>query len=251
MDRQLDIQTADALQIQLPIAGPGGRSYAFIIDWHIRVLFVLCWILAIPLVFSPLAEWTEFFQNFNANPRWLLWLFFAPPLIVYFLYHPLLEWLMRGRTPGKRMAGVRIVTLQGHTPGVGPILIRNIFRLIDSLPAWYMLGLLTTMVTKNAVRIGDIAAGTLLVYEEKVASKTLQALAANTTGFRLNPQQWELVNELLARWKQLDSPERRALASQLLSSLGEILPVSSGGTGNDQVLYQRLLEIQQGSGGGD
>ena len=63
------------------------------------------------------------------------------------------------------MAGIQIVTRDGGSPGVGALLTRNVFRLVDSLPLLYGVGLLATIVTRNHVRIGDIAAGTLLVYE--------------------------------------------------------------------------------------
>ena len=61
-------------------------------------------------------------------------LIFLPTSLIYLLYHPLVELAMRGRTPGKRMAGVRIVNRQGGTPSSLAILIRNGFRLIDCLP---------------------------------------------------------------------------------------------------------------------
>ena len=68
-----------------------------------------------------------------------------PSLALYFLYHPILEVLMKGRTPGKRIAGVRLVKRDGGVPGVGALLIRNVFRLIDSLPFAYCIGLATTI----------------------------------------------------------------------------------------------------------
>src|SRR5690606_4225634 len=89
-----------------------------------------------------------------------------PATALYLLYHPVLEVLMRGRTPGKRMAGVRIVKRDGGVPGSVALLVRNIFRLIDFLPFFYFVGLVTTMLTRHCVRLGDIAAGTLLVYDE-------------------------------------------------------------------------------------
>jgi uncharacterized membrane protein SpoIIM required for sporulation len=72
---------------------------------------------------------------------------------------------MVGQTPGKRLACVRIVALDGATPTVGALLVRNLFRVIDSLPVMYGVGLLTSMVRDDHVRIGDLAAGTLLIYD--------------------------------------------------------------------------------------
>ena len=100
-----------------------------------------------------------------------------PSLAIYFLYHPILEVALQGQTPGKRIAGVRVVALaHGGAPGIGAILIRNVFRLVDSLPFLYAIGLVTTIVTRHAVRIGDIAAGTVLVYDEAPRSELLDQL---------------------------------------------------------------------------
>src|ERR687898_887618 len=66
---------------------------------------------------------------------------------------------------GSCIAGVRLVTHSGGTPLIGAYLIRNVFRLIDSFPVFYGLGLILTMLTRNHVRVGDLAAGTLLVYD--------------------------------------------------------------------------------------
>ena len=72
---------------------------------------------------------------------------------------------MRGRTPGKRIAGMRIVARDGELAGVGALLMRNVFRLIDSLPLSTASAWSRPWSTREHVRIGDMAAGTLLVYE--------------------------------------------------------------------------------------
>ena len=89
----------------------------------------------------------------------------APPLAIFLLYHVVLEILSGGRTPGKRLAALRIVARDGNTPSAGALLARNVFRLIDSFPMVYGVGLIATMLTRNQARIGDLAAGTLLVHE--------------------------------------------------------------------------------------
>ena len=107
---------------------------------------------------------------------------------------------LRGQTPGMRMAGVRLVALaDGGVPGIGALLIRNVFRLVDSLPSFYAIGLVTTMVTKNAVRIGDIAAGTVLVYDEQPRDALLSQFSGRAVE-RLGLAQAQLVRELLDRW---------------------------------------------------
>jgi hypothetical protein len=161
----------------------------------------------------------------------------VPALVLYFLYHPLLELLMRGSTPGKRLAGVRVVTRDGSAPSAGALLVRNVFRLIDSLPFAYGLGLTLVAVTREHARCGDMAAGTLLVYES--ASPGFALTPAATTG-ALDVATAELIAELLARWPRLTAPARSALARQLLARCGraaaEIAPL------DEAALHQALVE---------
>ena len=178
-NEEYTIQGATGVDVVLNIAGSGSRSYAFIIDWHIRaglvlVLWLLAYLLTIPV--------STLFSD-GANP-WIILLILLPAILIYAFYHPVLELLMRGQTPGKRMAGIRIVTRDGGIPGAGAILIRNIFRLIDSLPAFYVIGLTTTIFSKQRVRIGDMAAGTLLVIDEssgEASIKRMQSITAESS----------------------------------------------------------------------
>lgn len=243
MEQQLDIHTADAMQLQLPIAGVGGRSYAFVIDWHIRFLFAFLWFIALPLLFGQLLQIGEFFRDVFDSSWWFILLIMGPPFIVYFLYHPILEIVMKGRTPGKRMAGIRIVTLEGQTPGVGAILIRNIFRIVDSLPGGYMLGIIVALSTKNAVRIGDIAAGTVLIYEDKVEQSVVQNLASISAKSSVDARQWDVTNELLSRWSSLERPKRIQLATQLLNNLGETVPDVDNEREMDTLLRNQLNQL--------
>ncbi|HUY83719.1 MAG TPA: RDD family protein, partial [Steroidobacteraceae bacterium] len=87
----------------MALAGPGSRSYAFLIDWHIRVLAALLWIFVAILARPP--SWSL------SSPA--IRIAILPALAIYFLYHPVVELLMRGQTPGKRRAGVRVVARGG------------------------------------------------------------------------------------------------------------------------------------------
>jgi hypothetical protein len=109
---------------------------------------------------------------------------------------------MRGRTPGKRIAGVRLVTREGDIPGPGALLLRNVFRLLDSLPVCYLVGLLTVMFTEHHVRVGDLAAGTLLVMDHDSTASSFASTAGTRNG--LSPQAVDLIQELLDRWPALD-----------------------------------------------
>jgi len=156
----LVVDSATGVDVELPVAGPGARSFAFLIDWHIRAILGIAWYVVAAILYNR--DW-NILAPLSADTSWFIYVV-APAAAVYFLYHPALEIATRGTTPGKRMVGVRIVTRRGAAPGVGALLTRNVFRLVDSFPVAYAVGIVVTILTRDHVRVGDLAAGTLLVY---------------------------------------------------------------------------------------
>ncbi len=210
---RLRVDSITGVPIELLIAGPGGRSFAFIIDWHIRVLLAAAWMFPMSLLLSSMAD------DGKDVPTWLAVLAALPPFLIYLLYHPVLEIMMAGRTPGKRMAGVRIVTTEGTAPSAGALLVRNLFRFIDGLPLFYVVGLACTMLTARHQRVGDLAAGTLLVYDETSKVESLDSLPRAGVASGISTADAELVQDLLERWWTLDPEQRLQLARKLLDRL--------------------------------
>jgi uncharacterized RDD family membrane protein YckC len=104
-----------------------------------------------------------------------------PATAIYFLYHLILEPLMAGRTPGKRLAGLRVLTPEGEVPTAGALITRNIFRIVDSMPLFYVVGLLFVFFGRQHLRLGDLAAGTVLVIDR---APFLEKLAPQATEWR-------------------------------------------------------------------
>jgi uncharacterized membrane protein SpoIIM required for sporulation/uncharacterized RDD family membrane protein YckC len=157
----IEAPSATGIDTTIVLAGPGARTIAFILDWIIRS--------ALALVYFLLAAWAilgnlEFAVDPGDETLWRL-AGVLPATIIYFCYHLILEPLMAGRTPGKRLTGIRILTLDGCVPTLGPLVTRNVFRLVDSLPVLYIVGLLFVMFGRRHLRLGDIAAGTVLAVE--------------------------------------------------------------------------------------
>ena len=233
---QVFVQSATGVDLTLNIAGPGHRSYAFIIDWHIRLLLAGAWLLL-----------TGFFLKLSLNARShdaLLSL--LPAAVIYFLYHPILEVAMRGRTPGKRMAGLMLVDRGGGTAGTTALLIRNLFRLVDCMPALYVVGLVSCFFTAQRVRIGDMAAGTLLVLDDAAAEQSLTRLEALAARSRLPLDVLELLDQIIERWPDLEPRNRLLIARSLLA---RIQPGGDAGQWShltDGELRSRLLELRDG-----
>jgi hypothetical protein len=177
----------------------------------------------------------------------------APALAIYFLYHYVLEPVMHGHTPGKRMAGVRIAARDGGTPTAGALLTRNVFRLLDSLPVFYGVGLAATMSTRDHLRIGDMAAGTLLVYER--ADALLPPRLAQLRADRpLDAVGAELIGELLERWPTLGVEARTQLARRALARFAAPTSATAvevaGKPGDDDAgLHAQLETLLRGPGG--
>jgi uncharacterized RDD family membrane protein YckC len=220
--RDLVVDSVTGVDLALPVAGPGARSYAFLIDWVIRAILFTAWYGVAAVLYNR--RWT-FIAPLSPDAKWFV-LVVMPAAAMYFLYHSVLEIAMHGRTPGKRMAGVHIVTREGGSPGIGALLTRNVFRLVDCMPLLYGVGLITALATRDHVRVGDMAAGTLLVYErpdmvlpESVATSLLseRALRSSATERTLRSSDAEIITELLLRWPHLDSEARQRLATAILS----------------------------------
>lgn len=225
MESILKIPSVTGVDVELKIAGPGGRSYAFIIDWHIRFLVAATWFLLGTFMYAGALRFLPPSEPGGAAYAYVVSM---PSLAIYFFYHPVLEVLTRGQTPGKRMAGVRLVALaDGGSPGIAALVIRNVFRLIDCLPGIYAVGLTATLLTRRAVRIGDIAAGTVLVYDVREQGNVLEDFAARPVD-RLGLKDAQLVRELLDRWGELGEPQRVGLARQLLDKVGMESPDDDG-----------------------
>lgn len=224
-DGGLVVDSVTGVDVALPIAGPGARAFAFIIDWHLRTILSVAWYVVAAMLHN--GSW---YINAPLTPdsAWFVYVV-APPAAIYFLYHPMWEVATRGHTPGKRMAGIQIVSRQGGAPSVGSLLARNVFRLVDSFPIAYAVGLITTMVTRNHVRIGDLAAGTLLVHVHDGTPLTHYS-ADRPAGNKLDATTAEVVNELLQRWETLDGAARRRMAQRILADT----------TQDDAVLRARL-----------
>lgn len=242
---ELHLTSADATEVNLPIAGLGSRSYAFLIDWHIRVIFALAWLIGAAAMLGALGGqgfWDEIFDSVGSIAFYVIIL---PTAIIYFLYHPILEVALKGRTPGKRAAGIRVVTTEGQTPDASALLVRNIFRLIDSLPIMYVVGIVTVMLSPRQVRIGDMAAGTLLVHEKKSTSSAFERFAAHTAD-SLDLPAMEVAQDLLKRWNSLEPAKRSRIAAKLIASQGETLPENISGHAFDREVHKQLMRLAHG-----
>jgi len=89
--------------------------------------------------------------------------FIAAMFLLPILYFTFFEAYMNGQTPGKMLVKIKVVKVTGEPIGFGESLIRNILRIIDELPFFYLLGFILIMTNDKKQRLGDMAAGTIVV----------------------------------------------------------------------------------------
>jgi len=242
MTEQVTITSAGGVEVKRELAGLGGRSLAYIYDWHIRAMISVAWLYLGILIITGSIDVEKAFdlKEFSETSYWGIG---VPLIVLNILYHPALEILMNGRTPGKRMAGMRIISKEGNAASAGAILIRNVFRLIDSLPVAYGLGIIVILRSKQHLRIGDMAAGTILIYEDKGDRKRLDMVVQSDASHGISAEQRELVAELLSRWKQLTREKRQKFARQLLQKHGWVAGEFTSLNEEDQVLHNELEKL--------
>jgi uncharacterized RDD family membrane protein YckC len=151
----VSIVTAEGVSIDLPLAGVGSRFIAAIIDTAIQVATLI----ALGLVAAVAPDSGVVGAGF-------LFLAFA----LFTGYDICFETLASGRTPGKRVTGLRVVTAGGGPVRFLTSTIRNVLRLVDILPGTYLVGIVVIVATRRNQRLGDLAAGTLVVRERTSVS---------------------------------------------------------------------------------
>lgn len=171
---QLSIDTPELVSIDMPLAGIGSRFVAVLIDtllWGVGlvVLIVLSLIVAPSIrAFNKIS-----FQWGVAIVVFLVFLF-------NWGYFTLFEAFWNGRTPGKKIAKIRVIQRSGRPIGLFESMARNFIRYVDQLPSFYAVGVIVMFATKQHQRLGDLAAGTLVVRDREQESPLWQGSGSRT-----------------------------------------------------------------------
>ena len=233
---QLSIETPELVAIQMPIAGIGSRFIALLVDY-------LIWIPGILIVGRLFAYFLPSLNAFNKlSEQWA----FAIYLFLIFLfnwgYFTLFEAFWNGRTPGKRVARIRVIERSGRPIGLFESMARNFIRYVDQIPFFYAVGAIAIFVTKEHQRLGDLAAGTLVVRdrieEASVSTDAGRTFTANLftpavtppephAGFtlpdhgvaKLSSADLQVMESFFARRLDMPQETREALAQRIASAI--------------------------------
>jgi len=149
IDTLRTVQTPEGIDLHLPLAGLVPRSLAWLIDALIRLF-----------IYTGLAIVLLIFGDTGAG------LYLLAAFVIEWFYPVLFEVLRDGQTPGKRSYGIRVLHDDGTPIGWSASLIRNLLRVVDFLPIMYGFGMASIMLNRDFKRLGDLAAGTIVVYRD-------------------------------------------------------------------------------------
>jgi hypothetical protein len=142
------------------------------------------------------------------------------------------EAFWHGQTPGKRLIGLRVLSVTGRPARLDEAILRNLLRVVDQLPGVYAIGILTMLISSRNQRLGDLAAGTVVVHEKALSVPVLTVAAPPAgvawSGAALSEAELLLAETFLQRRHELPPAIRethaRAIADKLRARLGPAAP---------------------------
>jgi uncharacterized RDD family membrane protein YckC len=158
---QLSIDTPELVAIEFPLAGIGSRFIALLVDY----LIIGAGLLALILLSVIILPAIDAFSRVSAQWATAIAIFIV--FLIQWGYFTLFEAFWNGRTPGKRAAKIRVIQRTGRAIGLFESMARNFVRYVDQLPGIYAVGVISMFVTRQHQRLGDLAAGTLVVRDRE------------------------------------------------------------------------------------
>lgn len=223
-DNSLLIRTPEGIEFALPLGGPFSRMLALVID--------LAAVAALGQVLEKLIAPLVIFGQDMAGGVMIVANF-----LLSLLYAMISEWAWRGQTVGKRLLGLRVVDARGFRLEPSQVIVRNLMRLLDALPLLYLVGGIACVFSRRRQRLGDLAAGTVVVRTPRLPRPDLdQVLGGKYNSLtehrhlaarlrqKVSPEVARIALEALLRRDQLDPAARLALFAQLAGHFRVLVP---------------------------
>lgn len=203
MDRSVIVKTPESVAFSYDLAGLGSRFLAVTIDLVIQLLLLAGVI------------WGAALSKQVRTPATAIVV--AVIFIIFFGYFIVFEAFWNGRTPGKRLMGLRVVRDAGYPLDITSAVIRNFVRIGEFSLGFYAISALACILSRENKRLGDFAAGTLVVRDAPVAAPAnvrSECEPAARSGM-ITAQEYALIDRFVARRASLAPPVRVRMAAQL------------------------------------
>ena len=174
IEDNLNIDTPELVSIEMPLAGIGSRFIALLVDYLIWGAGFTVLVILLTLILPSIGTISWF------KAQWAIAIAIFGFFLINWGYFTLFEAFWNGRTPGKRVARIRVIQRSGRPIGLFESMARNLVRYIDQIPGIYVVGVVAMFITRQHQRLGDLAAGTLVVRDREEESPLWGETGART-----------------------------------------------------------------------
>lgn len=237
LDDRITVRTPEGVDLELTLAGAGSRMAAAVIDGIAQIAVVLVALVVLAGLGAAVGEDAALL---------LLGIASLTITVIIIGYYVLFEVLAGGRTPGKMAMGIRVVSTEGGPVTLSGSMVRNLIRIVDFLPSFYGVGLISVLATGKNQRLGDLAARTVVVRDRQsevgdLVDLTVEPVAAARWDVSaVTSDEVALVRRYLSRRRSLTPDRRDQIAGQIA---GKLRPKVGGVEGvlSDEEFLERLL----------
>lgn len=247
-ERRLRLSTAEGVEFSYLLAGPVARALAIAIDLGIvtTLTSMANGLLATFRIISP--DLATFFSILTG-------------FLLSIGYGIFMESRRRGRTIGKKIFGLRVIDVDGRRLETHQVVLRNLLRVVDQLPLFYLVGGISALANRRGQRLGDLLAGTVVICERD--TKVTTPAAAESERYNslrnypalakrlrqaLSPVEFQVACAALARREQLTPEARLTLYAEIaahLKTLAQFPPEALEGLADERFI-RNVVEIVQG-----
>lgn len=243
---KLIIETPEQTSLEFPLAGIGSRFLALALDTLLQIaaIIVLGMIAALALSVGFTGR---------LGKQWIVAILILMGFTVQVAYFAFFEAVWNGQTPGKRWTHLRVIQDSGRPIGAYEAILRNLIRIVDSLPTVYATGLITMLISRENKRVGDYAAGTVVVHEKplqgvssiwRASAEPAQAVPVSIA-VPLTAEELQLVESFLERRASLDPDVRRSMARQIVERLAPRLGVPAEARPDTERFLEAVADQQR------
>lgn len=176
---QLTIETPEQVAIRFPLAGIGSRFLAVLADSCIQMTAFAVLGLLLLLVFASAPKTADAIVH-EIGDKWLMAGGILLNFLLYWGYFTLFEAFWNGQTPGKKICKLRVIRDSGRQITFFESMTRNFLRIVDEMPGIYAVGVITMLCNRQNKRLGDLAAGTLVIHERAAEIPTWSGVGERT-----------------------------------------------------------------------
>jgi uncharacterized RDD family membrane protein YckC len=233
---EAEVTSPESVTFRYDVAGVGSRFAALAVDHAIQLVLVLGVLAAATgTLYVDVSVYVPSQARALGVTMWVWAGLVVVTFAILWGYFVFFEMVWGGRTPGKRLFGLRVMRAGGYPVDLAASAVRNLVRYVDALPGPYSVGVVTMFLSGQWQRLGDFAGGTVVVRDRRLEAPEAfrpegeagweQALAAAD---RVTEQEQRVVREFLRRRGELEAGSREALARRIADPLAEKFGVALG-----------------------